>query len=148
LPPWLRLWFRKILRGKMFDIRRIPLLCSEKRLSKHKMTIFSKNLGGMAPPGGKASGAHRGSMAPWARSKFGALMFEPDVCRKQMYCTEECTCGVVGTVRHPHAVVPIVIRRPVSCAPFAPLSLRPCIAWTTNVRLSNSNQKTRQSAFT
>jgi len=33
----------------MFDFRRITLLCLEKRLSKHKMTMFSKNLGGMAP---------------------------------------------------------------------------------------------------
>jgi len=29
----------------MFDFRRIILFCLEKRLSKHKMTIFSKNLG-------------------------------------------------------------------------------------------------------
>jgi len=34
----------KILRG-MFDFRRITLFCLEKRLSKHKMTRFSKNLG-------------------------------------------------------------------------------------------------------
>jgi len=33
----------------MFDFRRTTLFCLEKRLSKHKMTIFSKNLGGMAP---------------------------------------------------------------------------------------------------
>jgi len=33
----------------MFDFRGIPLFCLEKRLSKDKMTIFSKNLGGMAP---------------------------------------------------------------------------------------------------
>jgi len=34
----------------MFDFRRITLFCLAKRLSKHKMTIFSKNLrGGMAP---------------------------------------------------------------------------------------------------
>ena len=35
--------------GKMFDFRRITLFCLEKRLSKHKMTIFSKNLGGAWP---------------------------------------------------------------------------------------------------
>ena len=29
----------------MLDVRRITLFCLEKRLSKHKMTIFSKNLG-------------------------------------------------------------------------------------------------------
>ena len=31
--------------AKMFDFRRITLFCLEKRLSKHKMTIFSKNWG-------------------------------------------------------------------------------------------------------
>jgi len=36
----------------MFYIREITLFCLEKRLSKHKMTICSKNVGGMAtlPP--------------------------------------------------------------------------------------------------
>jgi len=33
----------------MLDFRRIALFCLEKRLSKHKMTIFSKNLGGAWP---------------------------------------------------------------------------------------------------
>ena len=38
--------------GKMFDFRQITLFYLEKRLSKHKMTIVSKNLGAMAlsPP--------------------------------------------------------------------------------------------------
>ena len=39
----------------MFDFRRITLFCLEKRISNHKMTIFSKNLGEamapLAPPG-------------------------------------------------------------------------------------------------
>jgi len=35
--------------GKMFDSRRITLFCLEKRLSKHKMTIFSKNFVGVWP---------------------------------------------------------------------------------------------------
>jgi len=38
----------------MFDFRRITLFCLEKRLSKHKMTIFSKNCGDhgtFGPPG-------------------------------------------------------------------------------------------------
>ena len=35
--------------GKLFDTRRITLFSLQKRLSKHKMTIFSKYLGGMAP---------------------------------------------------------------------------------------------------
>jgi len=29
--------------GKIFDFKRITLYCLEKRLSKHKMTMFSKN---------------------------------------------------------------------------------------------------------
>ena len=33
----------------MFDFRRITLFCLEKRLSKHKMTIFSKNFRGAWP---------------------------------------------------------------------------------------------------
>jgi len=33
----------------MFDFRRITLFCLEKRLSKHKMTVFSKNFGGHGP---------------------------------------------------------------------------------------------------
>jgi len=37
--------------AKLSDFRRIPLFCLLKRLSKHKMTIFSKNLGGHGPFG-------------------------------------------------------------------------------------------------
>ena len=33
--------------GQKFDFRRITLFCLEKRLSKYKMTIFFKNLGGL-----------------------------------------------------------------------------------------------------
>jgi len=35
--------------AQMFDFRRITLFCLEKRLSKHKMTMFSKNVGGAWP---------------------------------------------------------------------------------------------------
>jgi len=35
--------------AKMFDFRRITLFCLEKRLSKHKTTIFSKNFWGGIP---------------------------------------------------------------------------------------------------
>jgi len=37
----------------MFDFTRITLFCLEKRLSKHKITVFSKNFGGpwlLCPP--------------------------------------------------------------------------------------------------
>ena len=66
-------------------------------------------------------------MAPSARSKFGAPIFEPEVFRKQMYSTEESTCDIVGTFRHPAVIRRLrVIRRPRSnsapgnCVPLAP----------------------------
>ena len=40
------IWGGKNFGGsKIFDFTRITLFCLEKRLSKHKMTTFSKNLG-------------------------------------------------------------------------------------------------------
>ena len=62
-------------------------------------------------------------MAPGARSKFGAPMFEPEDFRKQMYCTEESTCDIVGTFRRPPQSfsAPVVIWRPGNCAHLAPL---------------------------
>jgi len=33
----------------MLDFRRITPFCLEKRLSKHKITVYSKNLGGHGP---------------------------------------------------------------------------------------------------
>jgi len=60
-------------------------------------------------------------MAPGARSKFGASMFEPEVFRNQMYCIEESTCDIVGTFRRSQQSfgAPEVIRRRGNCAPFA-----------------------------
>jgi len=40
-------------------------------------------------------------MAPGARNKFSALMFETKVYWEEMYCTEENTCNIVGTFRRP-----------------------------------------------
>jgi len=58
-------------------------------------------------------------MAPGARSKFGAPMFEREVFRKQMYCIEESACGIVGTFwrSHNHSApqsdsVPVELRTP------------------------------------
>jgi len=61
-------------------------------------------------------------MTPGARSKLGAPMFEPTVFQEQMYCTEECTCDIVGTFRClPQWLgAPIVIRRPGNCALLSP----------------------------
>ena len=58
-------------------------------------------------------------MWPWARSKFGALMFEREVIRKQMYSIEESTCDIVGTFRHP-GIVPSL--RPCTLANNLPVS--------------------------
>jgi len=45
----------KVWGAKMFDFSLITLFCLEKHLSRHTMTMFSKNLGGgmtpLAPPG-------------------------------------------------------------------------------------------------
>jgi len=49
-------------------------------------------------------GAYRGEMAPGARSKFGAPMFEPEVFRREMHCIEERTCDNVGTFRRPQSI--------------------------------------------
>jgi len=53
-------------------------------------------------------------MAPGARRKFGAPMFETEVFQKQMYCIEGSTCDIVGTFRRPrsHSAPPTVIWRP------------------------------------
>jgi len=40
-------------------------------------------------------------MAPRARNKFGAPMFEPKVFREQIYCAEVSTCDIVGTFWRP-----------------------------------------------
>jgi len=40
-------------------------------------------------------------MAPGARSKFGAPMFEAQLFRKQIYCIEESTCDIFGTFQRP-----------------------------------------------
>jgi len=58
-------------------------------------------------------------MAPGARNKFGAPMFEHKVFRNQMYCIEESTCDMVRTFRRPPSD-----SVPENCAPLAP-SLRP-----------------------
>ena len=63
-------------------------------------------------------------MAPGARSKFGATVFEPEVLRKQMYCTKVLVTflGLFGTPQSFDAL--IVIWRPGNCGPRPP-SLRP-----------------------
>ena len=60
-------------------------------------------------------------MASGARNKFGSPVFEPEVFRKQMYCIEECTYGIVEIFGTPATIhPPRVIRRPGKRAPLAP----------------------------
>jgi len=47
---------KKLGRAKMLDFRRIALFCLKKRLSKHKMTVFTINVGSTTAP-----------MPPWLR---------------------------------------------------------------------------------
>ena len=56
-------------------------------------------------------------MAPGERSKFGAPMFELEVFRRQMYCTEVRVrlLGLFGALQSFGAL--IVIRRPGNCVP-------------------------------
>jgi len=60
-------------------------------------------------------------MAPRARSKFGALILEPEVFRKPMRCIEENTCDIVGIFQRPCSdMVPGKL-----CAPFVtPLTVQ------------------------
>jgi len=71
------------------------------------------------------------------RSKFGVLMFEPEVFRKQMYSTEESICEIVRRFQRPpqSSGAPIVIWRPGNCAP----SLRPCTL-ANNLAVSHKNE--------
>ena len=59
-------------------------------------------------------------MASGARSKFGAPTFEPELFQTQVYCTEESTCDILGTFRHPPQWFGAR-----GVAPIPPL-LRPC----------------------
>jgi len=58
-------------------------------------------------------------MAPGARSKFGALVFEPVVFQKQMFCIEKSAGDMVATFRWPHSD-----SEPGNCVPLHPW-LRP-----------------------
>jgi len=61
------------------------------------------------------------------RGKFGAPMFKPDVFRKEISCTEESTCEIVGTFRRSQQTfgTPIMIRHPGNCVPIVtPLVIR------------------------
>ena len=60
----------------MLDFRRITLFCLEKRFSKHKMTIYSKHLGGHGPfcPPGYAYAGRGVTRGEWATQLPGRRM--------------------------------------------------------------------------
>ena len=47
-------------------------------------------------------------MVPGAKSKFGALMFEPEDFRKQIHCIEESTYNIFWTFQRPHSLCEVV----------------------------------------
>jgi len=65
-------------------------------------------------------------MAPGIRKKFGALIFEPEVFGKQMYCFEKVLMALLWVL------APAVIRRPGNI-PIAP--------FVTSLVLCNKNRK-------
>jgi len=68
----------------------------------NKCTILNKKLVALLGLfGALLPGAQQGLMAPGARSKFGAPMFEPaEIFWKQMHI-EESTCDIFGTFQRP-----------------------------------------------
>jgi len=48
-------------------------------------------------------------MAPGAKCKFRALIFEPEILRKQVYCNEESICDIVGTQTDKLALLAIIL---------------------------------------
>jgi len=60
----------------MFDFRRLTLFCWEKRLSKHKMTIFSNIFWGHGPFGALATPMHGSTGSMNLREYFKHAVFE------------------------------------------------------------------------
>ena len=76
-------------------------------------------------------------MAPGARNKFDAPMFEPEISRKQMYRFEKSAYDIVVTFW-----LPAVIRRPGNFAPLPP-SLR---LWCYSIKLGKFSQNKKFSS--
>jgi len=66
----------------MFVFRRITRFCLKKCLSRHKMTVFSKNLGGHGP-----------FVSPWLRLCFNALYYV-------LFCLFLSTCVLQSVCVH------------------------------------------------
>jgi len=63
-------------------------------------------------------------MAPGARSKFGAPIFEPEVFRKQMYCTEQSILMTLLAFRCPRSH-----SAPMELFPLCPPRYAPAFDW-------------------
>ena len=84
---------KKIGGGKMLDFRQITLFCLEKRLSKHKMAIFSKNLEGhghFGPP----------PATPMPTFFKESHMFFYLCSKKTNTLHLYCMCGDIKTLKH------------------------------------------------
>jgi len=50
-------------------------------------------------------------MAPGARSKFGAPLFEPEAFRKKMYCIKKVLASLLGVFGAPIDLVQVAVLR-------------------------------------
>jgi len=115
---------------KMFDFRRITLFCLEKRLSKHKMAIFSKQfLGGpwpLCPPPGYAYGSNRSASYCWGRAVVAALHAR---CTRNGMCAKNsiyiCVCVARTRSKSKHGVWFLLLLAVIVWS-FAPLPLGLC----------------------
>jgi len=64
---------KKLGRAKMLDFRRIALFCLKKRLSKHKMTVFTINVGSPTAPMPPLA-TPMGKFSPFQRFVYRDLM--------------------------------------------------------------------------
>ena len=74
------------------DLQSTKSFPKQKELSKIERYVQGRNEVTRRP-------GHKASLAPGARSKFGAPMLEPEAFRKEIYCIEESTCETVATFR-------------------------------------------------
>jgi len=95
----------------MFDFRRITLFCLEKRLSKYKMTICSKNLWGMAPLTALATPMqHRSITVVWLTGYEGTNFF-PDKLNTKTELTFSLYFGIQYSLGFQWVVVFRVLRK-------------------------------------
>jgi len=109
------------LQTKLFPSSQSKYFEQRKEIEGRLANIMAPIVRGLYCPSENLDTKGRGALrldGARGRSKFGALMFETEVFRKQMYCIEESTCEIVDFL-----APPAVIWRPNSDS--APRKLRP-----------------------